>query len=205
LVRGWIISYLGAFGIGGLLLGVVVEAMGIPFFPGGIMVILTGFLINQGKLNFYPALIAATVGFNLGAILAYLIGRHIGEPFFYRYGKYLYLTPQKFNRAQAWFEHSAPVFIIFGRFVPMVSNLTPYIAGLSKLNILKFLFYNTIFAVAWSAFNLSVGMLFGYKWETISRLINSRLVLIGGALLLFYLIYHYICYLRHLRHPTRKI
>lgn len=202
MIKEWIISYLTTLGIGGLLLGVIVEAMGIPFFPGGIMVILTGILINQGKLNFYPALITAIVGFNLGAMLAYFIGRHVGEPFFYRYGKYLYLTPQKINRAKGWFEHSAPAFIVFGRFVPMVSNLTPYIAGLSKLNIAKFLFYNTIFSVAWSAFNLSIGMFFSYKWESISRLINSRLLLIGGIILFFYLLFNYIYYLRQ---PTRKI
>ena len=47
----FIVNYLTALGLSGLLAGVFIEAMGVPF-PGGIMVVLTGFLVNQGKINF---------------------------------------------------------------------------------------------------------------------------------------------------------
>lgn len=130
LVKDWVMHYLGTLGAGGLLLGAIVEALGIPF-PGELMIVLAGFLVNQGRLDFYGVLVAAVLGFNLGATVAYFIGRYVGEPFFVRYGRYLRVTPKRFEKAQTWLSRSVPAFIILGRFVPMVSNLTPYIAGMS--------------------------------------------------------------------------
>jgi len=179
-------QYLGALGAGGILLGAFIEAMGIPF-PGGLMVVLAGFLVNQDRLNFYHALLAATLGFNLGATSAYFIGRFVGEPFFKRYGHYLRLTPQRFARAQSWLARSAAAFIIVGRFVPMISNLTPYMAGVSRLSPVKFLIYNTIFAFTWSSFNLAVGIFFGYNWPAVLRFTGTKLPVIMLILLGLYL------------------
>jgi membrane protein DedA with SNARE-associated domain len=50
-----ILSYLSSLGLFGLMGGVFIESMGVPF-PGGIMVILTGFLVQQGHLEFFSAL-----------------------------------------------------------------------------------------------------------------------------------------------------
>ncbi|OAT85542.1 hypothetical protein A6M21_05930 [Desulfotomaculum copahuensis] len=193
--------YLGALGAGGILAGTIIEAMGIPF-PGGVMVIIAGFLVDQDRLNFYHVLLAAVGGFDLGALIAYLIGRRVGEPFFQRYGNYLHITPQKFERAQSWLTRSAAAFIIVGRFVPMISNLTPYMAGVSKLSPARFLFYNSIFAVIWASFNLAVGIVFGQNWERISRLTRSWLPLGAAVLLLLYLVY---LYLRHQKKTAGKI
>lgn len=189
-MKEWVMQYLGALGAGGILAGAVIEALGVPF-PGGLMVVLAGFLVDQGRLNFYLALLAAVAGFNLGALAAYLIGRQVGEPFFKRYGRYLRITPQKFDRAQSWMTRSAAAFIIVGRFVPMISNLTPYMAGVSKLSPARFLFYNSIFALTWASFNLAVGIIFGQNWETFSRFTRTWLPLGAALLLLLYLVYLY--------------
>jgi membrane protein DedA with SNARE-associated domain len=62
----FIVNYLTALGLSGLLAGVFIEAMGVPF-PGGIMVVLTGFLVNQGKINFFSALITTLSGYTAGS------------------------------------------------------------------------------------------------------------------------------------------
>lgn len=186
-----ILNYLGTLGIGGLLAGAIIEALGLPF-PGGIMVVIAGILVNQNRLNFYQALIAAILGFNLGAVVAYCLGKRIGEPFFLRYGKYLHVTQQKFNKAQEWMQHSAAAFIIFGRFVPMVSNLTPYMAGLSGLSFIRFFFYNSIFALIWATFNLSIGIFFGSNWRFFMEAFQNYIPFIAGSVLMLYLILIYI-------------
>ena len=50
-----ILSYLSTLGLFGLVGGVFIESMGVPF-PGGIMVILAGLLVQQGHLEFFSAL-----------------------------------------------------------------------------------------------------------------------------------------------------
>lgn len=186
-----ILDYLSRLGLGGLLAGVFIEAMGLPF-PGGIMVIITGFLVDQGRLNFSSALITTLSGYTAGSLTAYIIGRYLGQPFFIRCGKLLQVSPKRFAKAQTWLDRSAPAFIIFGRFLPGLSNLTPYMAGVSRIGVGYFLFYNSIFALGWGFLYLLVGMFFGHNYQIIAGYLNSRLPLLGLGLLVLYLVYLYV-------------
>lgn len=186
-----IINFLSRLGLGGLLAGVYIEAMGLPF-PGGIMVIITGILIEQGKLDFPSAFVTTFSGYSAGAVTAYAIGRYLGQPFFLRCSRLLKLSPERFEEAQTWLDRSAPAFIIFGRFIPGLSNLTPYMAGVSRIGFWYFLFYNSIFTAGWGFLYLMVGMFFGYNYQAIARYLNSKLPLLGLALVLLYFGYGYI-------------
>ena len=101
-MREMMLHYLSTLGIVGLLFAIFIESMGVPF-PGGIMVIFAGFLVGQGRLNLYYALAAAVLGFVLGSAAAFYLGRYVGEPFIKRCGKYLHISSQDFNQAQAKF------------------------------------------------------------------------------------------------------
>lgn len=128
-MKDLILSYLSTLGLAGILIGMILEALGIPGFPGGLLVILAGFLVHEGVLEFHSALAAAFTGNTLGASAAYLLGRNVGEPFFVRYGRYLRVPPQKLREAQELFARSAGAFLLVGRFVPGLGNLTPYLFG----------------------------------------------------------------------------
>lgn len=185
-----ILSYLSTLGLAGIFTGMVLEALGIPGFPGGILVILAGFLVHEGVLDFYSALAAAFAGNTLGASAAYLLGRNVGEPFFVRYGRYLRLPPGKFREAQELLARSAGAFLIVGRFIPGISNVTPYLIGLARYQFATFLAYNSIFALTWAALYLSLGMLFGRNWHKIWALWQPPLLvaaaIITAAVLLYY-------------------
>lgn len=182
----YLADYLDTLGMGGLLGGLFIEAMGLPF-PGGVMIMFSGFLILQDRLNFYTVFFLALLGFNLGAAVAFFIGRRAGNPFFDHYGKYLRVKNYDLAQARRCLERSAPVFIIAGRFVPMLSNLTPYLAGASGLKWTHFLFYNFIFTIIWVSFNISVGMLFGHNWPFIAGYLSNRLPVAALGLLAVYL------------------
>lgn len=187
----YILSYLSTLGLVGLVGGVFIESMGVPF-PGGIMVILTGLLVHQGHLDFSSAMLATLFGYTGGSLIAYLIGRNLGQPFFARISTLLHIAPERFEQAQSWLDRSAPAFIIFGRFLPGLSNLTPYMAGVSRISLLYFLFYNSIFALGWGFLYLLLGMFFGHNYQLIAPYINTKLPLVGLALLGSYLAYVYI-------------
>ncbi len=197
-----ILDYLSKLGLGGLLAGVFIEAMGLPF-PGGIMVMVTGILVEQGRINFSSALLVTLFGFSAGAITAYMIGRHLGQPFFIRCGKLLHISPEQFAKAQTWLDRSAPAFIVFGRFVPGLSNLTPYMAGVSRIRAGYFIFYNSIFALGWGFLYLMVGMFFGHNYQLIASYLNSKLPLVGFGLLVLYFGYLYLK--RHFKKGVKNI
>lgn len=179
-------QFLGQLGLGGVFLGTVIEALGIPF-PGGIMLVLAGVLISEGRLNYASALVMAVIGFNLGGTIAFAIGRIVGEPFFVRFEKLFRINREKLERARVWMEHSAAAFIMLGRFIPMASNITPYLAGMSRLGAARFLFYNTVFAVSWSFINISVGYYFSKSWHVFMTFTQDRLPYIAGAAIIIYI------------------
>jgi membrane protein DedA with SNARE-associated domain len=186
-----ILNYLTTLGLAGLLAGVFIEAMGLPF-PGGIMVVLTGLLIGQGRLNFIPALATAFTGYTAGAFAAYLIGRYGGRPFLTYLGKIFRIAPEGLDKTISWLDRSAAVFILFGRFLPGVSNLTPYLAGVSRIGPGFFLFYNSIFTLGWGTLYLLLGMFFGHNYGLIAGYLNKSLPLAGLALLLSYFVFLYV-------------
>ncbi len=179
-------NYLDTLGLGGLLGGLFIEAMGLPF-PGGVMIMFSGFLVNQDRLDFHTVFLLAVLGFNLGAALAFFIGRRVGEPLFDQYSRYLRVKNYNLEHARFWLKRSAPLFIIAGRFVPMISNMTPYLAGASGLKWSHFLFYNFVFTILWVSINISVGMLFGHNWPRIAGYLNNKLPLAVVAMVAFYI------------------
>ncbi len=186
-VQAFLASYIDTLGLGGLFGGLIIEALGFPF-PGGVMMMFMGFLINQGRLNFYTVFLLAVVGFNIGAAAAFFVGRYMGDSVVHRYGKYLRINAGKWEKARSWIKQSAAMFIIIGRFVPMVSNLTPYMAGAGGLRLSRFLLYNMIFTVIWVSFNISIGMLFGQQWPVIAGYLEDQVPLGALVLLLVYVV-----------------
>jgi membrane protein DedA with SNARE-associated domain len=178
--------FLMQLGIGGIFLGTVIEALGIPF-PGGVMLILAGILVYEGKIGFFAAFLTAVAGLNAGAIAAYFIGRGIGEPFLYRFEKLFRLERRKLDRAREWLTHSAAAFVLLGRFVPTVGNVTPYLAGISRLSPTRFIFYNCIFSVGWSLFNMGLGYYFSRTWQVVWRYVETYLPYLAAGLILVYL------------------
>jgi len=178
---------LAQLGLGGVFLGTIIEALGIPF-PGGVMLVLAGVLISSGRLDYIGALVLAVTGFSLGATAAYFIGKKMGEPFFARFQRIFKVDPRKIEQARGWMTQSAAAFILLGRFVPMASNLTPYLAGMSRLGTARFLFYNTIFAIIWTNFNLALGYFFSRSWQAVMTYTQTHLPYIAGGALALYLV-----------------
>lgn len=174
----YIRSYLSSFGLAGLLLGVFIEATGIPF-PGGLMVIIAGFLVNEGRIDLGSALAAVLAGYTAGSLLAYTAGRYVGLPLLRRCGRILRVSPGVLEQTQSLLFHSAPVFIVAGRFFPGLGNLTPYMAGVSRISPAVFLFYNTIFAAGWAVLYLLLGMFFGYNYHAVAGRVNHALFILG--------------------------
>jgi membrane protein DedA with SNARE-associated domain len=181
MVKEFILNYLTAFGIGGILLSSFVEALGVPFFPGGIMIIIAGFLIAEGYMAFPAAWFATSFGFVTGSLAAYCLGMKLGDKVFERSGRLLGVTPARLNQARAYLSNSAAGFVVFGRFIPGISNLTPYIAGVGGLKPIIFFALTSVFAVTWSALYLSLGMFFEQSWQKLTQRVQP-LLLIGSLM-----------------------
>lgn len=172
----WVLQWLMQWGIAGILIGSLIEALGIPF-PGGLLLIFAGFFVGRGEWPFFLPLLAAVAGFQTGALMAYILGRRGRLPGSFRWRKAVQL-----------FHQSAAGIVILGRFIPFFSNTIPYLAGYSRVPLLKFIGYNTLFALGWATFNLSLGAIFGYYWYDKQKYVKIYLPLTAAVILLVYLV-----------------
>lgn len=163
-----ILEALSSLGLPGVFAGVFLEAIGLPF-PGSVLVALAGFLSKQGEFNIIIAWLVALLGYLLGSLSAFMLGRYIGEPFIKRWGRYLRLTPERIDKAQQLLQKSAPAYVIGGRFVPTIGNVTPYVAGISGISAVKFLIYDLIHAIIWLSAFLGIGAILGDNWRWLAE------------------------------------
>lgn len=178
-----IIEFLSSLGLPGVFVGVFLEAIGLPF-PGSVLVAFAGFLSKQGEFNIVIVWLISLLGYLIGSFSAFIIGRQIGESFIKRWGKYISLTSQRIKKAQVLLEKSAPGFIIGGRFLPTIGNVTPYVAGIGGISVIKFLIYDMIHAVLWLTFFLGIGAVLGSEWDRVIDNPWLKWGAIGGGLLM---------------------
>ena len=174
----------------GLMLAVFIDAFGVPF-PGSLMIIMSGFLINRGSLELFEVILAILVGYLSGATTAYFIGKNFGQAFLEKYGRYVSITPAKLKRGQHWIEKSSAVFLIAGRMLPTIGNITPYIAGMSRIKFLYFFIYTFVFILLWGSVNIILGFVFSHSWKQVGELVGSKSWIFGLAIILIYLGYKY--------------
>lgn len=132
------------------------------FLPGDTLLIAAGVLAAQGalpiQLTILTIIIAAVVGDNVG----YTIGKYSGKRLFRKKDGILF-RHEYVERAQAFYEKHGGKTIIIARFVPIVRTFAPVVAGVGKMNRIKFFFYNVIGAIIWATSVTLLGYWVGSK------------------------------------------
>jgi membrane protein DedA with SNARE-associated domain len=70
----WVSDVIRSFGYAGMAFLMLAENL-FPPIPSEVILPLTGFLVGQGDLRFFPALVVATAGSLTGALVLYALGR----------------------------------------------------------------------------------------------------------------------------------
>ena len=147
-------GYLAVFGL------VLLEDFGIPV-PGETVLILAAVYAGAGRLSVWLVgllgFLGAVVGDNIGFAIGHFGGRRLVE----RYGRYIFLTPERLDRATAFFERHGGKIIIVARFVEGLRQANGIIAGISGLHWARFLLFNAIGAALWVGVWTSVGYFSG--------------------------------------------
>jgi membrane protein DedA with SNARE-associated domain len=151
---------LGHYGLWAILLLVLVEDFGIPV-PGETVLIAGAIFAGSGQLNVIAVGIvgfaAAVIGDNIG----YAIGRYGGRALVERWGKYIFLTAERLDKAEAFFDRQGAKIITIARFVEGLRQANGIIAGIAEMHWLRFLAFNALGAALWVGTWVSVGYFAG--------------------------------------------
>jgi membrane protein DedA with SNARE-associated domain len=152
-----VLDHYGYFAVGGF---ITLEDFGIPV-PGETILIAAAVYAGAGRLNIFVvglvAVLAAVVGDNIG----YAIGFFGGRPLVLRYGRYVHLTSERLDKAEAFFARYGGVVVAGARFIEGLRQANGIVAGVSRMAWPRFLAFNALGAVLWVAVWTSIGYLAG--------------------------------------------
>lgn len=133
----------------------------------------SGFLVEDGKMNFWIATFAGAFGNLAGSLLAYWIGFKGGRPLIEKYGKYIFLSHNDLDKSEKWFSSYGELTVFFGRLLPVVRTYISFPAGIAKMDLKKFSFYTFIGALPWCVLFTWLGVKMGANWEKIRQTLHN--------------------------------
>ena len=74
-----------------------------------------------------------------------------------RWGKYVFLTPERLDKAEEFFDRQGAKIITIARFIEGLRQANGIIAGITKMHWLRFIAYNALGAALWVGTWVSIG------------------------------------------------
>lgn len=140
---------LRTYGLWGLVGILFAENLGVVFAPGESVVVTAGFLAAKGVFSIAFVLPLAILATILGGYLAYGIGAEYGHTGLTRYGKYVWITPEKIHRVHSFFQRFGAQVVAIGRFIVPLRQLQGYIAGSAEMGFRTYAIWSAVGAVLW--------------------------------------------------------
>ncbi len=169
------------------------EAASIPF-PSFVTMPFGGFLVTRGLLSFWPVVIIGGLGNLAGSLAAYALGFWGQEAWIkkivQRYGRYLLLSYDDFQKGQNWFYQKGELIAFFGRLVPVVRAFISLPAGLAKVRLPQFIFYTLTGSLIWSYLMTYLGLKTGENWAGTYARQFSLIIVLGLAVLVGLYLHH---------------
>lgn len=173
MVKELLINLVKHYGSTALFFSLILEYLGLPL-PGETMMSFVGFLAWRASgFSIYLSLSSAVAGTFAGSSFAWLIGYKYGEAILLKYGRYIHITKEKLDSTSKSFYKRKLALLLFGRFVPGIRHIVPYLGGISRMKFSTFSFYNLAGSIIWCTFFIGMGFLTGEKWMTAERLVRA--------------------------------
>jgi membrane protein DedA with SNARE-associated domain len=160
---GDLLHLIGRYGYLVVFFGVMLEGAGVPL-PGETVLIAAGVLVHRGVLDLGGALFSGILGTVVGNQIGYWIGHFGGRPFVLRWGRYVFITPERLRRAETFFARHGGRAVFLSRFVVGLRVFGALVAGTSRMPWGRFALYNVFSGTVWA----TAAVLLGYfLWASI--------------------------------------
>jgi membrane protein DedA with SNARE-associated domain len=181
-----LLEHYGYLGVGGF---VLLEDFGVPV-PGEALLIAAAVFAGSGHMNIALVILVAVLGAIIGDNIGFAVGHIGGRPLVERFGRYVFLTPERLDHAEEFFNTHGGKAVTFARFIEGLRQVNGLLAGIVGMHWAKFLGFNALGAVLWVCTWAGLGYLAGenivaiyaafehYKWYVIAVLVVAAGVLI---------------------------
>lgn len=183
-LAGWATDVIESLGYVGLAMIIALENV-FPPIPSEAVLPLAGFLTGQGRMNYFGAVLAATLGAVVGALALYGIGYWFGDTrlrwLVRKYGRILGVSESDLDKANGWFDKHQGKAVLFCRVVPIVRSLISIPAGIRRMPLLPFVGYTALGAGVWNSILIGAGWALGDNWDEVEQYVGylQYVVIVG--------------------------
>jgi len=144
-----IINYINIYGYVVIFLFLFFGIVGIPA-PEESLLLLIGVLSIHEKLSLGLVMLCSILGAFVGMLTAYVVGKYIGSPFLKRYGKYVGITDERWEKVSENYTNNVRKTIVLGFYLPGIRQISPYFAGINKIPFRRFFVYSLLGTLFWT-------------------------------------------------------
>lgn len=149
---GYAVLFAVVFAESGLLVGF--------FLPGDSLLFTVGIVAGAGKLEIGAIIAMLAFASMLGDGIGFLLGSTIGYKLFRKANSRIFRR-EYLDRTHAFYEKHGGKTIIYAKFVPIIRTFAAFIAGVGKMQYLRFLAFNVFGAIGWVTLMITLGYLLG--------------------------------------------
>lgn len=148
---------------------------------------------GSGAGAYLAMALAAMLGYLLGSLVGWLIGRWGGRELLERHGRWFHVTPERLERADAWFRRWGRPGVLIGTMTPVVRSFVAIPAGLFEMPLSLFLVLALAGSAVWSFVFVGIGYGLGASYGRFEHDFRYVEILIGAGIVaaLAYLVYRW--------------
>jgi membrane protein DedA with SNARE-associated domain len=162
-------------------------------FAGASHVSLFGAKVGFGIGSFIVMALAGTLGYLVGSVIGWLIGRRGGRPLLELRGRWLHVTPARLDRAERWFGRWGSLGVLIGSITPVVRSFVAIPAGIFEFPLAQFVLSVTVGSAVWAFALGGIGYSLGASYERFNHAFKYAEYAIVAGVLVFaaYLVYRW--------------
>jgi membrane protein DedA with SNARE-associated domain len=181
-----------------LFFGILLENAGIPL-PGETALLIAGYFTSEAGghvLHLWAVILCAFLGAVTGDNLGYLLGRRLARPRLAAGKRFLFLTPERFRKAEEYFAKYGAATVFFGRWVALLRIAAGPAAGAAGMPWGRFLVANAAGALVWATGVGLVGHFAGPAWQALKTWLGRGAWALAGGVVIAFVAWHVAGWLR---------
>jgi membrane protein DedA with SNARE-associated domain len=156
----WVQDQVAAHGLSAIFVLMVLESACIPI-PSEVTMVYAGYLVSQGDLVFWQAVLVGAFANLVGSWIAWGVGA---------YGVDYAILRVEHNRrhieqAERWFERYGTPAVFFGRMMPVVRTFISLPAGIARMPFVRFSVLTFLGCLPWCFALVWIGDAAGANWD----------------------------------------
>ena len=199
-MQTWITELMNNYGYFAIVALIAVENI-FPPIPSEVILTFGGFLTTYTYMTPGLVILWSTVGSVIGAIVLYFLGRLLPPE---RWGKLLRFKPEEVAGAQEWFLRRGQASVLLCRCVPIMRSLISVPAGMTRMNMVKFLILTTIGSTIWNTLLVLLGAGAGSSWTLIVEYLGVYSWIVAAVLSLALAVFMLVVCKKKLRKQAGK-